>query len=61
MRELPFHQDALAAALQHRHANRAAADIHRHLETQGEKISREAPARFLAALVGVWVKCTRWG
>ena len=35
--ELPLHEDALAAPLQHRHANGAAADIHRHLEAQGER------------------------
>lgn len=35
--EFPFHEDVLAAPLQHRYANRAAADIHRHLETERER------------------------
>ena len=35
--EFPFHEDALAAPLQHRYANRATADIHRHLGTQRER------------------------
>lgn len=42
--EFTLHEDALAAPFQHRYANRAAADIHRDLETQREKIIRKIPA-----------------
>lgn len=35
--EFPFHEDTLTAPLQHRYANCAVADIHRHLETHRDR------------------------